>query len=69
MVMVGFPSAAAAGEVSVAVAAAAKWLMGEAPRKDCWMSLWSVSMEKFQSEFWLGKSLEFWLDSLKFKIL
>ena len=35
MLMVGFPSV---GDASVA-AAAAKWLMGEAPRKDCWMSL------------------------------
>ena len=37
MVIVGLPSVAEG--VSPEAAAAAKWLMGEAPRKDCWMSL------------------------------
>ena len=37
MVIVGLPSAGLVGASEVV--AAAKWLMGEAPKNDCWMSL------------------------------
>ena len=37
MVIVGLPSVEEGA--SPEAAAAAKWLMGEAPKNDCWMSL------------------------------